>query len=121
MTDAINAFLDILNDMPESENAFNIAKESLLTNIRTERILRDDILWNYLNAKEFGYDTDARKELFLNIPDMTLSDVRDFQQQYIKNKPLIYCILGDTKDLDLKSLEKRGTITRLSQEELFGY
>jgi predicted Zn-dependent peptidase len=121
MMDAINAFLDILNDMPESENAFDIAKESLLTNIRTERILRDDVLWNYLNAKEFGYDTDARKELFRNIPAMTLSDVKDFQQQYIKDKPLIYCILGDTKDLDLKALEKMGAITRLTQEELFGY
>jgi predicted Zn-dependent peptidase len=121
MMDAINAFYDILNNMPESENAFDIAKESLLTNIRTERILRDDVLWNYLNAKEFGYDTDARKELFRNIPGMTLSDVRDFQQQYIKDKPLIYCILGDTKDLDLKALEKLGAITKLTQEELFGY
>jgi predicted Zn-dependent peptidase len=121
MMDAIDAFLGILNDMPESENAFDIAKESLLTNIRTGRILRDEVLWNYLNAKEFGYDTDARKELYQNIPTMTLSDIRDFQQLYIKDKPLIYCILGDTKDLDLKALEKMGAITRLSQEELFGY
>jgi predicted Zn-dependent peptidase len=121
MMDAISAFYSILNDMPESENAFEIAKESLLTNIRTERILRDDVLWNYLNAKEFGYDTDARKELFQNIPIMTLSDVKDFQTLYIKDKPLIYCILGDTKDLDLKSLEKLGAITKLTQEELFGY
>jgi predicted Zn-dependent peptidase len=121
MTDAISAFQSILNDMPESEKAFNIAKESLLTNIRTERILRDDVLWDYLHAKEFGYDTDARKELFLRIPGMTLDDVKDFQQQYIKDKPLVYCILGDTKDLDLKALEKLGAITKLSQEELFGY
>lgn len=121
MMEAIDAFYSILNDMPESEKSFNIAKESLLTNIRTERILRDDILWNYLNAKEFGYDTDSRKELFEKIPGMTLNDAKAFQQQYIKNKPLIYCILGDTKDLDLKSLEKMGTITKLSQEEIFGY
>jgi hypothetical protein len=52
---------------------------------------------------------------------MTLSDVRDFQTLYIKDKPLIYCILGDTKDLDLASLEKLGAITKLTQEELFGY
>ncbi|MDR3141913.1 MAG: insulinase family protein [Tannerellaceae bacterium] len=121
MTDAINAFCSILNNMPESENAFNIAKESLLTNIRTERILRDDVLWDYINAKEFGYDTDARQELFLKIPGMTLNDVKDFQRQYVKDKPLTYCILGDTKDLDLKALEKLGAVTKLTQEELFGY
>ena len=121
MTDAIKAFLSILNDMPESEKAFAIAKENLLTNIRTDRILRGDVLWDYLRAKEFGYDTDAREELFRQIPGMTLDEVRNFQQQYIKGKPLTFCILGDTKDLDLKALEKLGPVTILTQEELFGY
>ncbi len=121
MMEAINAFNGILNNMPESDNAFNIAKDRIITNIRTERILRSEILWNYLNAKEFGYTTDARKELFEKIPDMTLETVKAFQQSYIKDKPLIYCILGDTKDLDIKSLEKIGIVTQLSQEEIFGY
>ncbi|MDR0431650.1 MAG: insulinase family protein [Tannerellaceae bacterium] len=121
MMEAIEAFNDILHNMPESENAFGIAKERLLTNIRTERILRDNILWNYLNAKEFGYETDERKVLFDKIPAMTLGDVKQFQQQYVKNKPFVYCILGDTNDLNLKSLQAIGPITKLSQEELFGY
>lgn len=121
MMEAINTFNTILNDMPESENAFGIAKESILTNIRTERILRDEVLWNYLNAKEFGYTTDFRKELYEKVPGMTLGTVKSFQEKYIKNKPLIYCILGDTKDLDIKSLEKIGPVKILSQEEIFGY
>lgn len=121
MMEAINTFNTILNDMPESENAFGIAKESILTNIRTERILRDEVLWNYLNAKEFGYATDFRKELYEKVPGMTLGTVKSFQEKYIKNKPLTYCILGDTKDLDIKSLEKIGPVKILSQEEIFGY
>ncbi|MDR1918014.1 MAG: insulinase family protein [Tannerellaceae bacterium] len=121
LKDAISAFQSILNDMPESENAFKLAKENILTDIRTERILRDDILWNYLSAKEFGYETDSRKELFEKIPGFTLTDVKTFQQQYIKDKPLTYCILGDTKDLDMKTLQELGPITILKQEDIFGY
>ncbi len=121
MKEAIDAFNSILNDMPESEKAFDIAKESILTNIRTERILREDILWNYLEAQEFGYDTDSRKELFEKIPNMTLSHVKNFQSKYIKDKPLTYCILGDTKDLDMKTLNEIGKVTILTQEEIFGY
>ena len=121
MMEAINTFNDILNEMPESEKAFNLAKESILTNIRTERVLRSEVLWNYLEAKEFGYETDARKELFEKIPNMTIGTVKSFQEKYIKNKPLTYCILGDTKDLDIKSLEKIGPVKILTQEELFGY
>ncbi|MDR1557734.1 MAG: insulinase family protein [Tannerellaceae bacterium] len=121
LKDAISAFNSILNDMPESENAFSLAKENILTDLRTERILRDDILWNYLSAKEFGYETDARKELYEKIPGFTLNDVKTFQQHYVKDKPYTYCILGDTKDLDIKTLQEIGKVTILKQEEIFGY
>ncbi|GHT34613.1 zinc protease [Bacteroidia bacterium] len=119
--DAIAAFNEILNIMPESEKAFSLAKESIITDIRTERILRDDILWNYLEAKEFGYTTDSRKELFDKIPSYTIETVKSFQQKYIKDLPLTYCILGDVKDLDLKTLNTLGKVTILKQEEIFGY
>jgi predicted Zn-dependent peptidase len=121
MTEAIETFNKILNDMPESEKTFSIAKERILTNIRTQRILREDILWNYLSAKEFGYETDSRREMFEKIPQMTLSDVKAFQEKYVKNKPYTYCILGDTKDLDINTLKNIGPITTLTQEEIFGY
>ena len=121
MMDAINAFNSILNDMPESENAFALAKESIITNLQTQRIIRDNILWDYLNAKRFGYTTDARREIYETIPKMTMQDVMAFQQKYIKDKPLVYCILGDVNDLDIAALQKIGKVTLLTQEEIFGY
>ena len=121
MMEAIEAFKSILYDMPESENAFSLAKERIITGIRTQRILKEDILWNYLSAKEFGYTIDTRKELFEKIPSMTLKDVKAFQEKYVKNKPFTYCILGDTKDLDMEALKKIGPVTTLTQEEIFGY
>jgi predicted Zn-dependent peptidase len=121
MKDAVDAFNEILNNMPESENAFAIAKESILTSIRTGRILRESILWNYLDNKEWGYDADPRIELFEKIPTVTLENVKAFQTKYIKNKPLTYCILGNLKDLDMTVLEKLGPVTVLTQEEIFGY
>jgi predicted Zn-dependent peptidase len=121
MKEAIETFNDILNNMPESEKAFSIAKESIISYIRTERILRADILWSYLNNEIFGYTTDTRKELFEKIPAMTLDDTKAFQEKYIKNIPYTYCILGDTKDLDMETLKKIGPVKTLTQEEIFGY
>lgn len=121
MNDAIGAFHEILNDMPQSQKAFDLAKESILTNIRTGRIMRDDILWYYMNAKKFGYDVDTRQGLFEAVQTMTLDDVVKFQEEYVKDKPFTYCILGDTKHLDTNSLKKLGEVTTLKQEEIFGY
>jgi predicted Zn-dependent peptidase len=121
LADANTAFMDILNNMPESEKAFGLAKESIISNIRTGRILRDDILWNYLHAKEFGYDYDSRKDVYEKVKDMTLENVKAFQEKYVKNRSYTYCILGDTKELDMEYLNSLGKVQKLTQEEIFGY
>jgi predicted Zn-dependent peptidase len=121
LADACNAFLDILNNMPESEKAFELAKESILANIRTARTLREAVLWSYLNAKEFGYDYDSRKDVFEKVKNMTLDDVKAFQKKYVKDKPYTYCILGDIDDIDMTFLNSLGKVRKLTQEEIFGY
>ncbi|MDR1896682.1 MAG: insulinase family protein [Prevotellaceae bacterium] len=119
--EAYTAFLDILNNMPESEKAFNIAKDNIISDIRTSRMLRESILWNYLWATEFGYNYDSRKDVFEKVQTMTLADVKAFQEKYVKNKPFTYCILGDVNDLDMDAIGKIGRIQHLKQEEIFGY
>lgn len=105
MIDALAAFDEIINDMPESENAFKLAKDALLTRLRTQRITKSDILWNYLGAQDLGLTTDRRKELFEKAQTMTLEDVKKFQEEWIKGRTYTYCILGDEKELDLKGLQ----------------
>ena len=121
MDDALQAFHQILRDMPLSENAFKLAKEGLITRLRTERIVKEDVLWSYISAQDLGLKVDRRKELFEKAPGMTLADIKAFQEDWVKNRKYTYYILGKEADLDLKALEKYGPIQRISQEELFGY
>ncbi|MCL2073422.1 MAG: insulinase family protein [Marinilabiliaceae bacterium] len=121
MKDAVDAFLLILTEMPESENTFDNSKESLLINIRTQRTLRESVLWTYLNAQKFGYNEDPQKAIFEKTQEMTLADVVNFQKKYIKDMNYTYCILGDTKDLNQEHLNSFGTVKKLSLEDIFGY
>ena len=66
-------------------------------------------------------NTNSRKELFEKVPSMTLADIKAFQEKWVKGRTYTYCVLGDEKDLDLKSLEQYGPVTKLSKEEIFGY
>jgi predicted Zn-dependent peptidase len=121
MTDAVDAFKDILNNLPESENAFNIAKESIIASIRTERIIRESVLWNYLDAQKFGYTYDRRRDIFEQAPQFTLQDVKAFQEKYIKDRPYVYCILGDKKELDSDAMKNIAPVQTVTLEEIFGY
>ena len=118
---AMDAFGEIINDMPESENAFQLAKEAQLTRIQTQRIVKAGILSSYLSAEDMGLNYDRRKAVYEKIGQMSLADVKAFQEKWVKNRPYTYCVLGDSKDLDLKKLATFGPITKLTQQQIFGY
>ena len=118
---AIDAFEEIINDMPESEAAFQIAKESLLNRMRTQRTIKADILWSYLDAQDMGVTEDRNKAIFEQVQNLTLEDVKAFQEKWIKGRQYTYGILGDIQDLDMEKLRSLGPVTVLSQKDIFGY
>lgn len=118
--DALTAFDSIINDMPVSENSFNLAKESILTRYRTTRIIKDKVLTSYIKAQNLGLDYDIRRDCFEKIGGFTMDDVVSFQQNNVKGRTYHICILGRISDLDLKALEKFGKVRILSQKDIFG-
>lgn len=121
LPEALKGMSDLLNNMPKTINVFNVAKESTIQEIRTERITKSDILFNYLNAINLGNTVDIRKSIFDKVQTATLSDVIDFQEKYIKNKPTTVLILGKKDKLNLKVLEQYGTVKFLTLKDIFGY
>ena len=121
MIDAITAFEEIINNMPLSEQAFAIAKEAIISRLRSERITKDDVLTYYLDQEELGLTEDTRKQLYEAVLNMTLEDVKAYQLANVKDRKTITSILGRESDLDVKSLEKWGKVVRLTQEDIFGY
>ena len=121
LMDAVNTFNDIINNMPLSENAFRLAKDAMITRLRTDRVTGMSVIWNYLDAQDLGQTVDSRIKLYNDIQNLTLDDVAAFQQQWVKGRTYYYGILGSVKDLDMKALEKLGPVTRLTTEDIFGY
>ena len=80
MMDAIKTFNDIINNMPESEAAFKLAKEGIISRLRTDRIIKDNILWSYIYAQDMGMNVDKRIKQYNDVQKMTLQDVIDFQK-----------------------------------------
>ena len=121
MGDALVAFDEIINNMPESEAAFNLAKEALLARLRTERITGSEVFESYLQAQDLGLDIDKRKVLFDEVQKLTLADVKAFQEKWVKGRHYTYCVLGNEKDIDMSKLKELGPVTRVTTEEIFGY
>ena len=121
MQTAIEAFDEIINQMPESEAAFKIAKEGLISRLRTDRTVKEQVLWSFIKLRNMGLGEDRDKQIFEKVQAMTLADVKAAQEKWVKNRKYVYGILGDIQDLDLNYLKTLGPIRTVSQEELFGY
>ena len=121
MMDCVNHFHNILNEMPASETAFHIAKEGLTKQLASLRITKSDIIYHWNAMKELGLDFDLNKKIYEDLEKVTLEDMVGFEKANMAKKACRYLILGDEKELDMKALEKIGTIKRLTMEEVFGY
>lgn len=121
--EAVEAFDSIINDMPESEKAFEVAKTSLLTGIRTGRTTGFGVLSEYLDLQDYGLTEDREKAVFEQVQGMTLADVKAFQEKWIKGRKYVYGILGNQNDpkFDNEFVSTLGPVTELTLEEIFGY
>ncbi len=121
MMDCIRVFNEILDTIPQSEKAFNLAKQSVMKRMASNRTTKFGVINAYLNARWMGIDYNLDEKTYKALPSVTLQNVVDFEKQTMANKPYRYLILGDEKNLDMKGLEKIGPIRRLTTEEIFGF
>jgi peptidase, M16 family len=121
MNDCLRVFNDIVNNMPENEAAFDLAKQSLIKSIQSDRTTRYGVITSYLRLKQLGLSNDYMQQVYNALPKITLKDVANFARLNIANKTYRYTVLGDEKELDMKALEKIAPVKRLSTEEIFGY
>lgn len=119
--EAVDAMLTLLNDMPESEQQFNTAKESALKQIASQRITKSSIFWSYEGLQKRGLDYDNREEVYNEIQNMTMEDVTSFFANNIKGQDYSVSVIGNKNDMDMKALEKLGEVHVMDVDYLFNY
>ncbi|CAL2081287.1 Insulinase family protein [Tenacibaculum sp. 190524A02b] len=121
LSQAVDAMMDLMNDMPEAEKQFNAAKEATLKKIAAERITKSNIFWSYERLKKLGIENDNREEMYNTIKGMTIKDLKGFFDNNIKGESYNVMVIGNKKDLDVKSLQKLGKIKEMDVDYLFNY
>ncbi len=121
MRQAVEAFEMIINEMPESEAAFSVAQDALLSRLRTQRTTGMNVLRSYQSCRRLGLSEPVSKAVFEQVQKMTLADVVATQRKWVKDRHYTYAILGDIPDMDTKFLSTLGQVKVVSLEDIFGY
>lgn len=118
---ALETMTGILNEMPVSEHAFNLAKEAVVTSLRTNRTSPRSIPSYYLYLQRMGFDYDINRTIFEKVPNVSIDDLKAFYANNIKGGIYRVALLGDKSKLPTKALASYGKLQSLSLKELYGY
>jgi len=121
LSEALEGMKKLMNDMPKSKKLFASAKKGILQDKSTNRLTRTEILFNYEEALKLGHDHDIRKDIYREVPAMSLDDIAKFHRKHFRDKKQVMLVLGRKSNLDMEILKKYGTVRELTLKEVFGY
>lgn len=121
LNDAIPAMNELLTTMPRAEVTYNAAKEALKSQLETERINKEDIIFRMESAKKLGLNHDVRKDIYEALDKMTINDLQHFYDEHYKGKTFNYAVIGSSDKVKKEDLQKYGNLIEVSLEDIFGY
>ena len=121
LMDALDAYEELFDDMPQAEANFKLAQDALMAGVRTARTTKFGIISTYLQYERMGWKEALQKQIFAAYPKLTMQDLVSFQQKHIKGQKKSYLILGKESEMDFNALAKFGKVKKLTLDEIFGY
>ncbi len=119
--EAVEAMMELMNNMPEAQEQFNNAKDATLKQIAAERITKTNIFWSFERLKKQGIDYDIREEMYNAIQNMTMEDLKTFFDENIKDCNYTVMVIGNKKDVDFNVLKKMGQVEEIDLDYLFNF
>jgi predicted Zn-dependent peptidase len=120
-TEAVGAFLGLIDDMPQSEERFAEAQASQVNSMRTQRIGFRQMLGVVRMWERQGVTVDPRAYRYEQLQAAGLPDVLGFHEKHIAGRPKLVTVVGDLSKIDRAALEGFGAVREVGVGEIFGY
>ncbi len=117
---ALTLLTSLLQHLTVSEEAFVQARQTVMNDIRNERITGTEIYAAWLKGKERGIDHDLRKDVYYGVEKMTPEDLEEFIRKHVSGKQFTYLILGNKEDAGIRELLEKKRVRVMRWEEVFG-
>ncbi len=120
VADAVDVFMDLINNMPEHPEHLENIKTILRQNYLTSKPSLRSKSQTYASWELLGYTEDPAKVNMSKIDALTWEEIVAYYEANLKNQPVSIIIVGDPKLVNLKQLEaKYGKVKKISKNKIF--
>ncbi|MDY0198038.1 MAG: insulinase family protein [Tenuifilaceae bacterium] len=116
---AMETFNGLIREMPAKSERIDMIRNHLQLSALTNRPSFRGLASTIENWKKLGYETDP---MLVNMPaykNISWGTVEKYYKENMKDKPVVYMIVGDKKQVDMKELEKYGKVVEIKEKQLF--
>lgn len=122
LRDAVEAFQEILENMPVSLPQMEHARQGVLKQIAAGRMNQAELYWAWRGSRDKGYlNRDLREDIYKTIEKADSGDLIKFQEKHVKGRQFTWLVLGERERIDFTYLKKIGKVVELTLEDVFGY
>jgi len=117
--EAVEAFVQIFDAMPLSEDRFAISKSSLINSFTSSRIGFRGVIDSLRAWERLNLPVDPRRERYEQSLNASSEMLSEFYSAQIKGRPKLITIVGDKSKMDVGRIEKLGTIHEITEDQIF--
>ncbi len=117
--EAIEVLTGLLNNMPQYPERIENIKTYLISSSYLYRPSDRNLSYSIYRWGLKGYKEDPVKVNLPKYENLQFENLLNFYNKNIKDKPYVIGIVGPTKKIDLKQLEKFGKVVKVNKSKLF--
>ena len=116
---AIETFNELVRNMPDKKERVDMIRNHLELSAQTGRPQFRALANTVERWKYQGYESDPAQFKLPMYKNLQWETIANFYATQMKSKPMVYMIVGDKKNVDMKELEKYGKVVEVKEKELF--
>lgn len=117
--DALTVLESLIRRMPAHPEKIEPIIQSIINQTNNEYPSFRDISTKIARYRQVGYESDPNILLLQKIKNMTIDDVVKFHTEHIKEKNLVYVIVGNSLKINLSKLSTFGDIIRVKKSDFY--
>jgi predicted Zn-dependent peptidase len=117
--DALTVLEALIRRMPAHPEKIGPIKQSVINQTNNEYPPFRDISTHIARYKDVGHDSDPNRYLLQKIREMDISDVVRFHNEQVKDRNIVYAIVGNSLKINMSKLSTFGEIVRVKKSDFY--
>lgn len=116
---AMETFNGLIREMPAKPERIDMIRNHLQLSALTKRPSFRGLASTVQSWKKQGYETDPMLVHMPAYKSITWSTIEEYYKKNIKDKPVVYMIVGDKRNINMDELSHYGKIIEIKEKQLF--